>query len=103
MAQHNLSIEKIKNKWKVVDVTGKKETKAKRGDWVKWTPNGSNAYFQFIDRKLFGQWTRLVRDGQSLSLKVADNAKTGPNSYAVFCITDKKYAEGDSPPRIIIE
>jgi len=38
-----------------------------------------------------------------LTLTVGRLARSGENHYAVFCLTDREYARGDSPPVIIIE
>ena len=102
--KHEVSIKKVGNKWKVVDAdTGTGETKAKKGQNVTWHAHGSDVHIQFMDDKLFGPWTKVVPEGKSRTLGVGNNAQQDANPYAVFCIADKKYAEGGSPPRIIIE
>jgi len=103
--EHKLLVKKIKNQWKVVleSDTASTEVKAKRGDKIVWTAQGTDAYFQFMDTKLFGDYTRHLKSGQKLVLVIGGNAKAGINEYAVFCYTDKQYATGDSPPKIIIE
>ncbi|MEX0736051.1 MAG: hypothetical protein WD182_01320 [Bacteroidota bacterium] len=100
--KHDISILKIKNRWKVVSATGD-TVKAKRGEQIVWTAVGSDMYFQFMDDKLFGGFTRKLKAGQKLNLPVATGARRGVNAYAVFCLADKEFATGDSPPIIIIE
>ncbi len=103
--EHKLSIQKVKNKWKVVDEmdTTKTMVKAKRGERIVWIAKGSDVYFQFMDQKLFGDYTRSLKNGQRLVLTIGSQAKGGPNRYAVFCMADKAFATGESPPVIIIE
>jgi hypothetical protein len=100
-----ISITKVKKKWKVVDSTDSTKTdiKGKRGQKIVWTANGSDVYFQFLDENLVGNYTRRLKDGQKLTLVIGPNAKKGVNYYAVFCLSDSTYAEGGSPPKITIE
>ncbi len=100
-----ISITKVKKKWKVVDATDSTKTdiKGKRGQKIVWTANGSDVYFQFMDENLVGNYTRMLKDGQKLTLVIGPNAKKGVNYYAVFCLSDSTYAEGGSPPKITIE
>jgi hypothetical protein len=100
--KHEIRIEKIHNRWKVVSATGD-TVKAKRGELIVWTPVESDMYFQFMDDKLFGGFTHKRKAGQKLSLAVANGARKGVNAYAVFCLADSAFATGDSPPIIIIE
>jgi hypothetical protein len=104
-AEHNLSIMKVQNQWKVVlaQDTTVTTVRAKKGDKIIWTAKGSDVYFQFMDDKIFGKFTKVLKDGETLMLPVAATAKTGPNPYAVFCIADLEFATGDSPPVIIVE
>ena len=102
---HYLTIKKIKNEWKVVDSedSTKIRVTAKRGEKIVWTAEGSDVYFQFMDENLFGRFKHELKDGKKLTLPIGQAAKLGPNPYAVFCIADKEYATGNSPPTIIIE
>lgn len=104
-AQHNLLVTKVQSKWKVVDAQDTTSTtvKAKRGEQIIWTAKGSDVYFQFLDDKIFGDYARSLKDGKKLVLTVGAGAKTGPNPYAVFCISDLEYATGGSPPVIIVD
>ena len=101
----NLLITKIDNKWKVVDAsdTTKTEIKARRGYKITWTARGTDAYFQFMDEKLVGKFKHSLKDGKSISLNIGNNAKIGANNYAIFCVKDLEFAEGGSPPVIIVE
>jgi plastocyanin len=100
--EYSLSVKKVENQWKVVSATGD-TVKAKPGDRVTWTAVGTDAYFQFMDDKLFGGFTRMVKAGQKLTLPVGAGARKGINPYAVFCVAGSQFARGDSPPIIIIE
>ena len=100
-----LIITKINNKWKVVDVSDSTITKVKvkKGQKITWTAQGTDAFFQFMDEKLVGKFKHSLKDGKSISLHVGNNAKVGVNNYAVFCLADLEFAEGGSPPEIIVE
>jgi hypothetical protein len=100
-----ISIKKVKKKWKVVDATDSTNTniKGKRGQKIVWKAEGSDVYFQFMDDKLVGNYTRRLKDGQKLTLVIGPNAKKGVNYYAVFCLSDSTYAVGGSPPKLTIE
>ncbi|MFZ0390362.1 MAG: hypothetical protein WAN36_07860 [Calditrichia bacterium] len=102
---HNLSIKKMNKKWRVVDAndTSRVHIVAHRGDKIVWYAQGSDVYFQFMDDKIFGGYTRHLKDGQKLVLNVNKLAKSGENRYAVFCLSDNEFATGGSPPTIIIE
>ncbi len=104
-AEVHLVVKKINNQWRVVDATDNTRTRvtAKRGEKVVWTAEGSDMYFQFIDQKLFGDYTRTLKAGQKLMLVVGNQAHSGENAYAVFCTATNEYARGDSPPKIIVE
>ncbi len=103
--KHQVTIKKINNEWRVVDSedNSKSVVRSKRGEQIIWTAEGSDVYFQFMDEKLVGNYTRTLKDGQKLVLNVGNGAKSGSNPYAVFCIKDKEFARGQSPPAIIIE
>ena len=45
----------------------------------------------------------VLKKGQKLVLKVGENAPKGSHVYAAFCIEDREYTEGNSPPVIIVE
>ena len=100
--EHKLLIKKIKNKWKVVDASDTTRTKiyAKRGEKITWTAVGTDAYFQFMGIKLFGNYTKSLKAGQKLTLVIGNKARLGIHQYAVFCLPDKEFAEGDSPPEL---
>ncbi len=104
-ATHELEIKKINNKWKVVLKGDDSETtiRAKRGDVIKWTAVGTDAYFQFMDTDLVGRYTDFIAAGKTKPLTIGNRAKDSVNVYAVFCLQGKEYAEGDSPPMIIID
>lgn len=102
---HQLTVMQVGNKWKVVvnRDTSQTELTVKRGDKITWTAEGTDAYFQFMGTKLFGNYTRTLKEGKKLTLVVGKLAKRGLHHYAVFCLTGKAYAEGGSPPKINVE
>jgi|GEM_PF-2344020 len=104
-ATHELEIKKVNNKWKVVLKSDSTKTTvhAKRGDKIVWTAVGTDAYFQFMDEYLVGKFTDFARAGTTKPLNIGNKAKDSINVYAVFCLTDKVFATGESPPMIIIE
>ena len=111
---YDLKVVKVNGVWKVVDASDytKLKVKVKKKDTIIWTAEGTDTYFQFPN-KLFnpvGQkdslsdgYTKFLRDGKKLKLKIKDDAPSGIYEYAVFCTADGKFAEGESPPKIIIE
>lgn len=103
--EHRISIKKIHNKWKTVDALDNSKTRvvAKRGEKIVWTAEGSDLYFQFMDDKLFGDYTKVLKNGKQLVLVIGKNARKGSNRYAVFCLSDKEFATGNSPPEIVVE
>lgn len=113
--EYDLKIVKIEGVWRVVDASDytKTEVKVKKNDKIIWLLEGTDAYFQF-PAKLFnpvdpgdslggGGYTKFVKDGKRLKLKVKDNAPAGTYEYAVFCTANGEFAEGESPPKIVVE
>jgi hypothetical protein len=112
--KHELKIMKIGGIWKVVNETDSTKTKvvAKRKDTIIWTADGTDAYFQFPDSifkpvgphdSLQNGYTKFLRNGKKFSLKVKANAPLLTYIYAVFCTADSTFAQGDSPPKIILK
>ena len=109
--EHRISIKKLKDKvtrtkkWKATDSqdTLKTEVKTKKGDTVVWKAEGTDLYFQFMDKDLFGKFNYYLRNGKELKLKVTSKAEAKIHKYAVFCYDGKEYAAGNSPPVIIVE
>jgi hypothetical protein len=111
---YELKVIKIEGVWRVVDASdySKRKVKVKKKDTIVWTIAGTDAYFQFSDSvfdaagaadSLKNGSTKFVKDGKKLKLKVRDDAPLGPQVYAVFCSADAVFAQGESPPRIVIE
>jgi hypothetical protein len=111
---YELKIVKVEGIWRVVDATdySKKKIKVKKKDTIVWNVEGTNAYFQFstnvfnppsVSDSLRNGSTKFIADGKKLKLKVRDDAPVGTQVYAVFCSEDGVFAQGESPPRIIIE
>lgn len=112
--KYNLVIVKVKNDWKVADETDYTKTRVsvKKKEIIIWTAKGTDAYLQFpgklfnavdAEDSLKNGYTKFLKDGKKLKLKVKDDALAGTYEYAVFCTKDGAYATGDSPPRIVIQ
>ncbi|MFZ0453253.1 MAG: hypothetical protein WCE54_18385 [Ignavibacteriaceae bacterium] len=110
---YDLTIMKMGNVWKVVQSDNHKNTevKVKRNETITWTVEGSNAYLQFPQElfnpvgkedSLSNGYTKFLKNGKKLKLKVKDSAVPGTYEYAVFVTADGVFARGDSPPKIII-
>ena len=98
MAHHDPKLRK--KGWKIDLV------RAKSGDEITWTHNGGKVTISFPpEGDPFGiEQVTLAPGGQkSLTVKVTEEVAPGTYPYSVFCAADNEYAEGDSPPRIIIE
>jgi hypothetical protein len=102
---HRIAIRKMQNKWRAVHDEDSTQTTvhAKRGEHVSWKSYGTEMYIQFMSDSLFGTYTAVVKQGKSIDLTVLPNAPKGEYKYAVFCLPDKEYATGNSPPVIIID
>ncbi|MGB5896376.1 MAG: hypothetical protein WBG58_19530 [Ignavibacteriaceae bacterium] len=111
---YELKVIKVEGVWRVVDASdySKRKVKVKKKDTIVWTIEGTNAYFQFsnsvfdaagVSDSLKNGSTKFVADGKKLKLKVRDDAPLGPQVYAVFCSADGVFAQGESPPKIVIE
>ena len=95
---HSRKIDKRNGRWKI------DSTRAKKRDYVTFHADGSDMYFQFMDKKLFGHYKYQCLNGDSLRLPIKNTAVPGKEyRYAVFVLKEKVYAEGDSPPVIIVE
>jgi hypothetical protein len=112
--EYELEVVKVDGVWRVVDASdhSKAKIKVKKKDTIIWTVKGTNAYFQFsnsvfnpsgVSDSLKNESTKFIADGKKLKLKVRDDAPVGPQVYAVFCSADGVFAQGESPPRIIID
>jgi len=112
--KYEMKIIKVDGIWRVVDATDTTKTKLQvhRKDTIVWTVEGTNAYFQFPDSifkpvgrddSLTNGYTKYIRSGHKLKLKIKDNAPFYTYVYAVFCSADSMFAQADSPPKIIIK
>ncbi len=101
---HQLTIKKNGDEWKVVssDDPTKTKVKAKKKEKITWRAEGSDVYFEFMSEGLFGKYKDKLKDGKKLTMSITENAKHGINQYSVFCSADMDFAAGDSPPEIDI-
>jgi hypothetical protein len=104
---HNMIVRKMDDVWRVVDAqdSSKFIIRARRGDTISWTVQGSDASFQFPHAALFvdGIIQLTLDDGESVTLTVSPSARKGAYPYAVFIHRDNVYARGQSPQEIIIK
>lgn len=103
--EYTLVVKVINDEWRVVleDDYSKSDVSVKRGDRIKWVVEGSDASFQFPDARIFGENTRVVKDGNSLVLAISARSPRGEFPYTIFVHESMTYARGQSPPRIIIK
>lgn len=109
-----LQIKKIDNSWWVVEKEKKKPAiiKVKRNDKIEWQSEGTDVYFQFPKNIFIHErnndtlkegYTKFLKDGKKLKLKIRNEAQKGIYEYAVFCTANGEFAKGGSPPKIIVE
>lgn len=114
-AKIKYTVKQVDETWFVVnDANNKPEAlKAKRKDDVEWTADGSDMVFQFPYElsKLFTKengdpvgngYVIKVKAGDKLKLKVKNDAPVGEFVYSVYVVASETYAEGSSPPVMII-
>lgn len=115
LAKIKYSVKKIDAAWYVVNEQNKPlPIQANRSDNLEWTAEGSDMIFQFPE-KLSVFFTKedgssagdsyvvRVKSGKKLKLKVKGDAPLGTYVYSVFVVSDETYAEGSSPPVMIIK
>jgi hypothetical protein len=103
--RHDLICMLVDDVWKIVDADDitRTEVSVARGDTVVWqAPADRDIYFQFMDEELTGTFTEELLEGESLTLVIGNDADEGDHPYAVFVHGARAYAEGESPPRMII-
>ncbi len=99
----SLSVKKVGQVWKVVQTgTTNTDVRAKKGQKIIFSAEGTDVYFQFGETGLFGGHTKYLQNGKTLNL-VVGNVANGTYVYAAFCLGPKEYAEGGSPPKIIVD
>lgn len=108
------SVKKIDAKWYVVNEQNRPvPIEANRNDNIEWTAEGSDMVFQFPqqlsvyftkeDGSSAGEGYYIeVKDGDKLKLKVKNDAPLGRYVYSVLVKKDDTFAEGSSPPILII-
>lgn len=99
----NLSVKMVGNVWKVVIAgTTQTEVRVVQGQKVIFNAEGSDVYIQFDNDQLFGGHTKTIKNGKKLTLGVGKVAK-GVYTYSAFCSGPGVFAEGGSPPKIIVD
>ncbi len=99
----DVSITKIDSVWKVV-LTGTTNTSVHvvPGQKIVFHAEGTDVYFQFDRDSLFGGHKKFIKNGKKLTLGVGKVAK-GIYTYSAFCLGPMEFAEGGSPPKIIVD
>jgi hypothetical protein len=103
--RHDLLCILVDDVWKIVDADDvtRTEITVARGDTVVWTaPENRDIYFQFMDEEITGTFTAELLQGESLTVVIGNDANTGDHPYAVFVHEARVFAQGESPPRMII-
>ena len=99
---HHVSIARVHNIWKAVRRgTDSTEVRVDVADTVYFHAEGSDVYFQFDNKNLFGVENQMVKSGHWIFL-VVKPVQPGPYTYSAFCEAQKVFAQGDSPPKIIV-
>lgn len=115
MTNIKYSVKKIDGTWYVVNEQNKPTPiNAKGNDMIEWSAEGSDLSFQFPSESnailtkedgtaLPKGYVVNLKDGKKLKLKVKNDAPKGSYEYAVYVTADGTYAEGSSPPILIIQ
>jgi len=102
---HELECVLVDDVWRIVDREDpeNREIVVSRGDTVVWyAPAERDIYFQFMTEELTGTFTQEVLSGEYLRSTVGEQAEAGEHPYAVFVHEAREYAQGQSPPVMII-
>ncbi len=109
------SVKLIDTTWFVVDETNNpKPIEADKNDDIEWTAEGSDMTFQFPvamstlftneDGSAVGDaYVIQVASGKKLKLKVKGDAPAGRYVYSVYVKVGDTFAEGSTPPVMIIK
>ncbi|MGB0347350.1 MAG: hypothetical protein ACPGGA_07685 [Balneolaceae bacterium] len=109
------SVKLIDTTWFVVDENNNpKAIEADKNDDIEWTAEGSDMTFQFPlsmstlftneDGSPVGDaYVIEVENGKKLTLKVKSDAPSGRYVYSVYVKVGDTFAEGSTPPVMIIK
>lgn len=109
------AVKKMGSSWFVVNESNQKvPVRLKANDKVEWSAEGSDLVFQFPvemskfftkeDGTAIGNiFVVKVAKGDKLKLKVKGQPMKGTFTYAVYVVAGNTFAEGSSPPIMIIE
>jgi hypothetical protein len=115
MATYTLNIAQKDGVWKVLDQTGEPAPppEVSAGDTIIWTCDDADVDFQFPEDDLFNRqssFTSQLSSGGQMSETVAVSAvqrKDRTIVYAAYCTPtgsgQADYAEGTTPPKMIIK
>ncbi|MBM4169944.1 MAG: hypothetical protein FJ215_12440 [Ignavibacteria bacterium] len=96
-----IEYDKKKKRWKAKP--GTLELKCKENDGVVFNAKGSKVVFFFPEPEIFNPVTPTLTVNRGKSEELVLSGTIGEFFYAAFCLADKEFAEGDSPPMMIIE
>jgi|AntRauTorcE11898_2_1112593.scaffolds.fasta_scaffold18058_2 hypothetical protein len=115
MKKIKYSVKNIDGSWLVVNEQNRPVAiEADKNDDIEWTAEGSDLLFQFPEElsvyftkedgtSMGGGYYVSLEDGKKLKLKIKGDAPTGRFIYAVLVKKDGTFAEGSSPPVMIIK
>jgi hypothetical protein len=99
----NVSITKIGNVWKaVLTGTDSTEVRVQSGQKITFHAEGTEVIFQFDNDTLFGGHSKIIKKDKSKTFGVGQ-VKKGVYIYSAFCVGPKVFAQGGSPPKIIVD
>lgn len=112
----NLRIEQdSENIWRVRDLNGnsKGSFEAKTEDNVQWQNRGPQVafsftedvsdYFEFEEGLFEDGRSQVVGENENLRVTIKEDAPKGVLIYEVYVISEGKYVQGNSAPRMIIQ
>lgn len=112
----NLRIEQDSNEiWRVRDLNGNSRGSfvANSNDNVQWQNRGPqvvfsfaenvDAYFEFEDGMFEDGRSQVVGENENLKVTIKEDAPKGVLIYEVYVISEGKYVQGNSAPRMIIQ
>lgn len=115
MKKIQYSVKIVDGTWKVVNEQNRPvPIEADKNDDIEWSAEGSDLVFQFPQElsvfftnedgtSVGGGYNITVADGKKLKLKVKSNAPVGRHVYSILVKKDGTFAEGSSPPIMIIK
>jgi len=99
----NVTIEYDTQEKKYKAKPGRLEIKLANDGGVVFKAKGTDVIYFFPEKNIFNPPIQVVSVGKDKSEPLNLSGMTGEFPYAVFCKTTNDFAEGNSPPMMIIE